>query len=442
MVLYNMASNIPEFSVTELSMALKRNIEDGFSRVRVRGELSKVKLHSSGHLYSDLKDQNCLINIICWRAQVAKLSVKPEEGLEVICTGKITTYPARSNYQMVVETMELAGQGALLKLLEERRQKLLAEGLFDLSRKKPLPFLPKIVGVVTSPTGAVIRDILHRLNDRCPCHVMLWPVKVQGDGAANEIANAIDGFNTLPQHQKPDVLIVGRGGGSTEDLMPFNEEIVVRAIANSTIPIVSAVGHETDTSLSDFAADLRAPTPTAAAEMIMPERVILLQTITSITVRAQKSINDTLKNLKKSIDHSNALMGDPISLINTKIQTLDYLSDQLKLTSQNKIQKLDLRFSQIMLPKPFDTIKLLDQSLNLSVHKLKSMTENLLEKTEQNIVNLTRMLEVLSYKSVLDRGFAFLRDQSGNAITSTKQLKNNDIIDIHLNDGETKAKII
>ncbi len=434
-------SNVPEFSVTELSMALKRNIEDGFNRIRVRGELSKVKLHSSGHLYSDLKDQDCLINIVCWRAQVSKLSVKPEEGLEVICTGKITTYPARSNYQMIVETMELAGQGALLKLLEDGKQKLLLEGLFDPSRKKPLPILPQIVGVVTSPTGAVIRDILHRIQDRFPCHVILWPVKVQGDGAANEIANAIDGFNKMIT-QKPDVLIVGRGGGSIEDLMPFNEEIVVRAIANSSIPIVSAVGHETDTSLSDLAADLRAPTPTAAAEMIMPERSILLETINAMYVRAQKTVYTNLSDFKKDLAHSEALMGDPLSLINIKTQTLDYMSDQLKSTAQNRLQKFTLSLTKTILPKPIDTIKILEQRLNSKSEILKSLVISNLKLTDQSIVNLSRMLNILSYKSILDRGFALLKNNDGKAITSVNHLKSNDQIDIYLKDVTVRSKII
>jgi len=270
--------NVAEFTVSELSQALKHVIEDQFSWVRVRGEISGFKRAASGHLYMALKDENAVLDAVCWRGVAGRLSIAPEDGLEVIATGRLTTYPGRSKYQIVIESLELAGEGALLKLLEERRKKLAAEGLFDESRKKPLPFLPEVIGVVTSPTGAVIRDILHRLADRFPRHVLLWPVLVQGEGAAEQVAAAIEGFNTLEPGgavPRPDLLIVARGGGSLEDLWAFNEEIVVRAAAASQIPLISAVGHETDTTLIDFAADRRAPTPTAAAEMAVPVRAEL-----------------------------------------------------------------------------------------------------------------------------------------------------------------------
>ncbi|MBB4286424.1 exodeoxyribonuclease VII large subunit [Roseospira goensis] len=271
--------NLPEVSVSELSQALKRTVEDAFGRVRVRGEISQPKVAGSGHCYLRLKDDAAVLDGVIWRGTMAKLSLRPEEGLEVIATGRLTTYPGRSSYQIIVESLELAGEGALLKLLEERKRRLAAEGLFGAERKRALPFLPRVVGVVTSPTGAVIRDILHRLNDRFPCHVLVWPVRVQGEGAADEIAAAIAGFNALDPGgavPRPDVLIVARGGGSLDDLMAFNEEVVVRAAAASVVPLVSAVGHETDTTLIDFAADLRAPTPTGAAEMVVPVRLDLL----------------------------------------------------------------------------------------------------------------------------------------------------------------------
>ncbi|HKK29606.1 MAG TPA: exodeoxyribonuclease VII large subunit, partial [Alphaproteobacteria bacterium] len=269
------ASNQPEFSVGELARAVKGLLEDEFGRVRVRGEITGFKRAGSGHLYFRLKDEEAVLDAVCWRGAAGKLSVAPQDGLEVIATGKITAYPGRSTYQMIVEQIELAGEGALLKLLEERRKKLAAEGLFEAERKQGLPFLPAVIGVVTSPTGAVIRDILHRLRERCPRHVILWPVLVQGEDAAAQVAHAVNGFNALPADgsgpvQRPDVLIVARGGGSLEDLWAFNEEIAVRAVASSTIPVISAVGHETDTTLIDFAADRRAPTPTAAAEIAVP----------------------------------------------------------------------------------------------------------------------------------------------------------------------------
>ncbi|QIK96807.1 exodeoxyribonuclease VII large subunit [Sphingomonas sp. HDW15A] len=260
--------NSPALSVSELSGALKRTVEQAFGHVRVRGEISGWKRHGSGHCYFTLKDDSACIDAVLWRGQAGRLSFAPEDGAEVIATGKLTTYPGRSKYQIVVDKLELAGEGALMALLDRRRRALAAEGLFDEARKRPLPHMPRIIGVITSPTGAVIRDILHRLADRCPCHVIVWPVPVQGEGAAEKIAAAIRGFQALAA--PPDLLIVARGGGSIEDLWAFNEEIVVRAAAESSLPLISAVGHETDTTLIDFAADRRAPTPTAAAEMAVP----------------------------------------------------------------------------------------------------------------------------------------------------------------------------
>src|SRR5476651_1702217 len=275
-------SNVPEFTVSELSFALKREIETTFPRVRVRGEISQPSFPRSGHCYFRLKDENAVLDGVAWKGTIPRLGIKIEEGLEVIATGKLTTYAGSSRYQIIVDRLELAGEGALLKLLEDRRKKLAAEGLFDLDKKRELPFLPEVIGVVTSPTGAVIRDILHRLADRFPRRVLVWPVAVQGEGAAAQIAAAVNGFNALPESgaiPRPDLIIVARGGGSIEDLMPFNEEIVVRAVAASAIPLISAVGHETDTTLIDFASDRRAPTPTAAAELAVPVRTELLSQI-------------------------------------------------------------------------------------------------------------------------------------------------------------------
>ena len=275
-------SNLAEYTVTELAFALKRTVEDAYGLLRVRGELSGFKRATSGHLYFTLKDEKACIDAVAWRGSVPKLAFEPADGLEVICTGRLTTYPGRSKYQLVVERIEPAGMGALMALLEERRKALAAEGLFDADRKQPLPYLPEVVGVVTSPTGAVIRDILHRLADRFPRRVIVWPVLVQGEGAASQIAAAIRGFDALPADgpaPRPDVVIVARGGGSIEDLWAFNEEAVVRAAAECTIPLISAVGHETDTTLIDHVADRRAPTPTAAAEMAVPvRRDLVLQT--------------------------------------------------------------------------------------------------------------------------------------------------------------------
>src|SRR6478752_1255838 len=283
--------NLPELTVSELSAALKRTIEDSYGYVRVRGELGKVSYHSNGHIYLDLKDEKACLAGVVWRTAAPRIKLKLEAGLEVVVTGRITTFPGQSKYQIVIETLEPTGLGALMALVEERKKKLAAEGLFDAARKQLLPFLPELIGVITSPTGAVIRDILHRLADRFPRHVLVWPVRVQGDGSAGDVAAAIAGFNALPEWgaiPRPDLLIVARGGGSLEDLWSFNEEIVVRAAAESLIPLISAVGHETDVTLIDFAADKRAPTPTAAAEMAVPVRADLLTRIDSLA-RRQRS---------------------------------------------------------------------------------------------------------------------------------------------------------
>src|SRR5690348_1719003 len=282
-------NNVVEWTVSELSAALKRTVEDAYGFVRVRGEISGFKgPHSSGHVYFALKDENACLQAVIWKGTYGRMRVKAEEGLEVIVTGRLTTYPGRSNYQIVIDSLELAGIGALMKLLEERKKKLAAEGLFDEARKQLLPFLPAAIGVITSPTGAVIRDILHRLNDRFPRRVLVWPVRVQGDTSAQEVANAIRGFNALAEGgrlPRPDLIIVARGGGSLEDLWSFNEEIVVRAAADSLIPLISAVGHETDITLIDFVADKRAPTPTAAAEMAVPVRSELFVEVASLARR-------------------------------------------------------------------------------------------------------------------------------------------------------------
>src|ERR671937_1604082 len=282
--------NAPEFTVSELSSALKRTVEDRFGFVRVRGEITGFRgPHSSGHCYFALKDENAKIEAVIWKSALYRMRFKPQEGLEVIATGRLTTYPGSSKYQIVIEALEPAGVGALMALMEERKKKLAAEGLFDEARKQLLPWLPEVIGVVTSPTGAVIRDILHRLEDRFPRRVLVWPVKVQGEGSAEQIAAAIRGFNALPETgriRRPDLLIVARGGGSLEDLWSFNEEIVVRAAAESHIPLISAVGHETDVTLIDFAADRRAPTPTAAAEMAVPVKSDLLVRLDSLARRS------------------------------------------------------------------------------------------------------------------------------------------------------------
>jgi exodeoxyribonuclease VII large subunit len=324
--------NIPEWTVSELSAALKRTVEDAYGHVRVRGEISGYRgPHSSGHAYFALKDETARIDAVVWKGVFGRMRIKPEEGLEVVATGRLTTFPGRSTYQIVIETLEPAGLGALMALLEQRKQKFAAEGLFDEARKQLLPFLPAVIGVVTSPTGAVIRDILHRLSDRFPRRVLVWPVRVQGDGAAEEIAAAIRGFNELPGGvmPRPDLLIVARGGGSIEDLWAFNEEIVVRAAADSLIPLISAVGHETDVTLIDFVADRRAPTPTAAAEMAVPVRSELIDRIDSLArrslscwTRAQDHRRTELRAAARALPSADMLLALPR-------QRLDASADRL-----------------------------------------------------------------------------------------------------------------
>ncbi|MCM2342975.1 MAG: exodeoxyribonuclease VII large subunit [Alphaproteobacteria bacterium] len=408
-------SNVPELSVSELSGSVQRTLEESFGRVRVRGEIAGMKLAASGHLYADLKDENANINMICWRTTVQRLKIKPEDGLEVICTGKITTYPKSSRYQLIVESIELAGAGALLKMLEDRKKRLAAEGLFDPARKVALPYLPRVIGVVTSPTGAVIRDILHRLNDRFPRHVLVWPVMVQGEGAAEQIAAAIRGFAMLPADgstPRPDLIIVARGGGSLEDLMAFNEEAVVRAAADCTIPLISAVGHETDTTLIDFAADVRAPTPTAAAEMAVPVRAELLATVMDSARRLFTGMIRLVDHRRERVQAIAARLGDPQRLLAIKAQGLDHLSHKLDsaFDKGNKVRETRVVRLGAALRHPRSLIERESQRLQDRVERLKNTAPRLLSDKAQALNGLVRMLESLSFERVLDRGYVVVRD--------------------------------
>ncbi|HEY8277901.1 MAG TPA: exodeoxyribonuclease VII large subunit, partial [Methyloceanibacter sp.] len=326
----NEASNLVEYSVSELAFAIKRTMEDSYGLVRLRGEISGFKgPHSSGHCYFTLKDEKAAIEAVIWRSTYPRLKFKPEQGLEVIATGRVTTYPDKSKYQIVIDRLEPAGIGALMALLEQRKTMLAAEGLFDTGRKLPLPFLPRIIGVVTSPTGAVIRDILHRLGDRFPCHVLVWPVRVQGETCAVEVAAAIAGFNGLDRNgpvPRPHLIVVARGGGSLEDLWGFNEEIVARAVAASTIPLISAVGHETDWTIIDLVADWRAPTPTAAAERAVPVRADLIGVLLAHGLRVAHCLRRTLES--KASNYRAAMRGllRRTDLLGLPRQRFDHLS--------------------------------------------------------------------------------------------------------------------
>jgi len=424
------ASNVPEYSVSDLAKGLKKTLEDSFAHIRVRGELSGIKLAASGHLYGDIKDDDAVINIVCWRGNLSKIDLTPEDGMEVLITGRISSYPKSSRYQIVIETMELAGEGALLKLLEQRKRKLAAEGLFDPERKKRLPLIPRKIGIITSPTGAVIRDIMHRLRDRFPRPVILYPTIVQGDKAAAHIIQGIDTLHKLPAAQRPDVIIIARGGGSLEDLMPFNDESLVRAVAAARLPIISAIGHETDTTLIDYAADLRAPTPTGAAEMIVPVRLNLLAQIQDDGLRLTNTLMRSIREKKYQLDSHSAKIANPQRLLETKTQAVDFLHDKIingwRRYKQNKTTQLER--SAYRLRTPDTLIQQKQQQLAHITERLKRTAPSI-TKTKQERLNASmRMLESLSPKSVLSRGYALAFDAQQKLITDPDTIKAGDTL--------------
>ena len=419
-------------SVTALSLVLKTLVEKSFANVRVRGEISGLKKAASGHLYFALKDEESVLDGVCWRGGAARLGIVPQDGLEVVCTGKITTYPGRSKYQMVVETMEAAGEGALLKLLEERRKKLEAEGLFSQTRKKPIPFLPEVIGVVTSPTGAVIRDIMHRLNDRFPRRVLLWPSLMQGEGAALQVAQAIRGFNAIPKEgletpdgllPRPDVLIVARGGGSLEDLWAFNEEIVVRAAAESEIPLISAVGHETDTTLIDYAADLRAPTPTGAAEKAVPVRQELQMQLAETELRLQRTLERFLKEQENILSGLSRGIPSLEQFISEQAQKLDDRTERLDIAFrtffQNKKSLLDA--SALRLTRPDILLERSQNRLIQASLPLENQIKSFITQAENRFQTASRLLESFSYERILERGFILALTPQGKPVATAAQ---------------------
>lgn len=433
------ASNQSEISVSELSQALKRTLEDRFGRVRVRGEISGYRgPHSSGHCYFAIKDEGAKLDAVIWRGVFGRLRSKLAEGLEVIATGKITSYPGKSSYQIVVENIEPAGVGALMALLEERKRKLQAEGLFEAARKKVLPYLPRVIGIVTSPTGAVIRDILHRLNDRFPRQVLVWPVRVQGETAAAEVAAAIAGFNAM--EVKPDLIIVARGGGSLEDLMPFNEEVVVRAAAASNIPLISAVGHETDTTLIDFASDWRAPTPTAAAEKAVPVRVDLVAELASLEARQRRGLNRVFSEVKLRLRSAGRALPKPDDILAQARQRLDTsasaLPRGLRANLQSHALSLTRHASRLSL-KPL-TMQLAEVRRRLTDHQGRA-TRGLnlvLSRKRDALSSDTKLLGALGYKSVLARGFAVLRDAKGQPLRGVTGIKPDAALQVEMADGK------
>lgn len=470
-------TNAPEITITELSSALKRTIEDQFGYVRVRGEISGWRgPHSSGHAYFSLKDQGAKIDAVMWKGSFQRLRVKPEEGMEVIATGKVTTYPGKSTYQIVIETIEPAGVGALLAQLEERRRRLAAEGLFDDARKQLLPFLPTVVGVITSPTGAVIRDILHRVQDRFPLRVIVWPVRVQGETSGAEVARAIEGFNALPEGGKiarPDVIIVARGGGSLEDLWGFNEEVVVRAAASSMIPLVSAVGHETDWTLIDHAADRRAPTPTAAAEMTVPVRSEmaaqtdgLARRLLGVTlrlseqrranvralVRALPSAEDVLAMPRQRLDRAAenlprriaAALGDRHLKVNRLGALVARHSPQAELRGRReKLQGLGVRLGRALITRR-DAEKATCERQRERLLAAQARMRNALrvsnEGRRRSLTSVLKLIDSMSHKSILARGFALVRDGSdGPPIRSAGAIAAGQALTLQFADGSIAA---
>jgi exodeoxyribonuclease VII large subunit len=455
-------SNLPEFTVSEISQAVKRTLEGNFERVRVRGEISGFKRAASGHLYFALKDEEAKLDGVCWRMTAQRLAVAPEDGLEVIATGRISSYPGRSSYQLIIDSIELAGEGALLKLLEERRKKLAGEGLFDITRKRALPFLPQVIGVVTSPGGAVIRDILHRLRDRFPRHVLIWPVLVQGEGAKEQIAAAIAGFNAIQpggRVPRPDLLIVARGGGSLEDLWAFNEEIVVRAAAASTIPLISAVGHETDTTLIDFAADVRAPTPTAAAEMAVPVRADLLADLQQDGARLGRALQRLSQESRLRLEALSRGLPRPGQIIAEKLQTLDGWLDRLV---NARIGYFERRWQALALalPTPRQQIAarrndlaqtserlrvaiaraLKDKSQRLALARLdRGRLIETMARLGERLTGLGQLLDSLSYQKILARGFALVRDSRGRPVLAAAAVAPGAGLSIQFADGVVSA---
>lgn len=475
------STNLPELSVSELSAALKRTIETTYDHVRVRGELGRVTIARSGHMYADVKDDKAVLNTIMWKGQVSKLPFRPEEGLEVIATGRLSTYPGRSNYQLIADSLRPAGVGALMALLEERKKKLAAEGLFDERHKKRLPFLPKTIGVVTSPTGAVIRDILHRVADRFPVRVILWPALVQGDTAAPQIEAAIRGFNAMQGDNRPDVLIVGRGGGSIEDLWPFNEEAVVRAAFESDIPLISAVGHETDTTLIDYVSDARAPTPTGAAEIAVPVRVDLQFNIDDLEQRNKRALT---RHIRRAGERVNATrLPRPERLLESKRQRFDALTERLPNATRTLVERQRNRLDRItsglvspkqvvrekqaalenigarlsagltqaaskkriafartasrLRPEPLqnETRRQREKLISVTV-RARPALQRITDKKKRALASEAKLLETLSYQATLKRGYAIVKTEHGNLLRSATEVSKAGRVNVTLSDGD------
>lgn len=444
----NDITNNLEFTVSELSLSIKKLIEDNFEYIRLKGEIGRVSKPNSGHIYMDLKDDTSVISGVIWKGNAQKLNIAPEEGLEVVCFGKITTYPGQSKYQIIIEDMEPAGVGALMALLEKRKEILLKEGIFNEEYKKEIPFLPKNIGVITSPSGAVIKDIIHRVKDRFPTHITIWPVRVQGESSAEEIIDAIEGFHLLPQSEipSPDVIIIARGGGSIEDLWGFNDEKLVRKVFSSKIPIISAVGHETDTTLIDLVADLRAPTPTAAAEMAIPVRKELLITVKDLILRVNNTVLNKIEYERRSLDLINKAFPKISVLVKDYSLRFNKVSSILKIALSSMIRNYNKNYFNAsktlkirFLSKKIETLRnqlfLSNKNNNRSMYEIISINESKLKLQEG-------LLDVLSHNNVLRRGFALIKNKKNKIIRKSKGLKENDDLIIEFyNDDKISTKV-
>lgn len=437
-----------EYTVSELAFALRRTVEEAYGLVRLRGEVSGYRgPHASGHCYFKLKDENAAIEAVVWRGTFGRLKFKPEEGLEIVAKGKITTYPGKSTYQIVIDELEPAGVGALMALLEQRKKKLAAEGLFDEARKRALPFLPRVIGVVTSPTGAVIRDILHRLGDRFPSHVLVWPVRVQGETCAAEVAAAIHGFNVDPPRatvRRPDLIIVARGGGSLEDLWGFNEEVVARAAAASTIPLIAAVGHETDWTLIDLVSDHRAPTPTAAAERAVPVRSELLTSVRTYGVRGAGSLRRALETWRSQFTATARGLPRRESILGLPRQRLDSASHKLPRallanarTHRARMERAGTRLRPHLLARTARTGR--DALLRLNRAKARAIHTGL-DRARHRLDGQAKLLSTLSYQNVLARGFTLVRGPGGVMLRRAADVTPGLALDIEFADGHVEAQ--
>ncbi|MHC5654665.1 exodeoxyribonuclease VII large subunit [Stappia sp. ICDLI1TA098] len=441
------SNNVAEYTVSDISGAIKRTMEDTFGYVRVRGELGRISRPASGHIYLDLKDAQSVLAGVIWRGQAARLKIQPEQGLEVIATGKITTFPGQSKYQMVIDSIEPAGVGALMALLEERRKKLAAEGLFSEDRKRRLPYLPRVIGVVTSPTGAVIRDILHRLSDRFPLHVLVWPVRVQGETSAREVANGIEGFNRLASGgtiPRPDLIIVARGGGSLEDLWGFNDEIVVRAAAASAIPLISAVGHETDWTLIDHAADLRAPTPTGAAEIAVPVRGELIASVDDLARRQIAGLLRLISGRRTELRAAAAALPSPRDLLALPRQRLDTYGERLSPALRASLRDRRSRQQAAAARLSPHTLK---RAVAIARERLDGLSARAVRAHAQRLAverarlgSTAKLLESLSYRNVLSRGYALVRDANGQPLRSASGIADGAVLSIEFGD-ETRRSV-